>query len=61
MFALLCEGNVPLMSWKLAVIIETFPGPDGHIRVATVKTTSGQLKQQIHKLVLLPVQQNKKP
>jgi hypothetical protein len=61
MLVLLREDNVPPMSWRLAIFIETFPGPDGHIRVATVKTSSGQLKGPIHKLVLLPVDQNKKP
>jgi len=43
------------MSWRLAIISETFPGSDGHVRVVTVKTSSGQLKRTIHKLVALPV------
>jgi len=43
------------MSWRLAVIIETFPGSDGHMRVITVKTSSGQFKQPISKLVALAV------
>jgi len=43
------------MFWRLAVIIETFPGSDGHVRVATVKPSSGQFKQPISKLVALPV------
>ena len=38
---LLREDNLPPMSWKLAVIIETFPGSDGEVRVVTVKTSSG--------------------
>jgi hypothetical protein len=41
---LLHEDNLPPMSWKLAIIIETFPDPDGHVRVATVKTSSGRLE-----------------
>ena len=36
--ALICENNLPPMSWKLAIISETFPLPDEHIRVTTVKT-----------------------
>jgi hypothetical protein len=44
------------MFWKLAIISETFPVPHGHVRVATMKTNSGQLKRPIHKLVLLLVE-----
>jgi hypothetical protein len=51
---LLQEDNLPPM-WRLAIISETFPGLDGHLRVVTVKTSSGQFKQPIHKLVVLPV------
>ena len=43
------------MSWRLAVISETFPGSDVHVRIVTVKTSSGQFKRLIHKLVVLPV------
>ena len=46
------------MSWKLAIICETFLLPDGHVRVATVETGSRQFKQLIHKLVMLPVEQS---
>jgi len=51
MQVLLREDNLPPMSWKLATISETFPGADGHVRVATVRTCSGQFKQWVHKLV----------
>jgi hypothetical protein len=43
------------MSWRLAIISETLPGSDGHIRVVTVKTSFGKFKQPIYKLVVLPV------
>jgi hypothetical protein len=60
MLVLLREDNVPPMSWKLAIIIpETFRGPDGHTRVATVKNSSGQLKRPIPNLVLLHVNQTR--
>jgi hypothetical protein len=55
MLVLLREDNLPPMSWKLGIISETFPGADGYVRVVTVKTSSGQLKRPIHKLVALPV------
>ena len=55
MLVLLREDNLPPMSWILAIISETFPCSDGHVRVVTVKTTSGQFKRKIHKLVALSV------
>jgi hypothetical protein len=55
MLVLLSEGNLPPMSWRLAIISATFPGLDGHVRVVTVTTSSGQFKRPIHKLVVLPV------
>lgn len=38
---LLHDDNLPPVCWKLAVISETLPGPDGHVRVATVKISWG--------------------
>ena len=57
MLVLLQEDNLPPMSWRLAVINETFPGSGsgGHVRVVKVKTSSGQFKRPIQKLVVLPV------
>jgi hypothetical protein len=55
MLVLLQEDNLPPMSWRPAVISEIFPGSDGHIRVVTMKTSSGQFKQPIHKLLALLV------
>jgi hypothetical protein len=52
---LLREDNLPPMSCRLAIISETLPGSDGHTRVVAVKTSSGQFKQPIHKLVALLV------
>jgi hypothetical protein len=56
MLVLLREDNLPPMSWRLAIISETLPGSYGHVRVVTVKTSSGQFKQPIHKLVALHVE-----
>ena len=49
MIVLIHKNILPPMSWKPAVISENFPGSDGHVRVATVKTGSRQFKQSIHK------------
>jgi len=55
MLVLLREDNLPPMSRRLGIINEAFPGSDGYVRVVTVKTSSGQFKRPIHKLVALPV------
>ena len=55
MLVLLREDNLPPMFWRLAIISETFPGLDGHVRVVTLKNSSGQFKLPICKLVALPV------
>jgi len=55
MLVLLRENNLRPLSWRLAIISDIFPGSDGHVRVVTVKTSSGQFKRPIHKLVALPV------
>ena len=54
MLVLLREDNLPPVSWRLAVIIETFPGSDGHVGVVTMKTICGQFKRPASKLIALP-------
>jgi len=44
MLVLLREDNLPPMSWRLAIISETFPGSERHVRAVAVKTSSGQFK-----------------
>lgn len=41
--------------WRIGRVIETHPGADGLVRVATVKTSSGVFKRAVVKLSLLPV------
>ena len=55
MLVLLREDNLPPMPWRLAIIGEPFPGSDGYVREVAGKTSSGQLKRLIYKLVALPV------
>jgi len=43
MLVLIGEDNLPPTSWRLAIISETFPGSDGHVRVVTVKTLTDNL------------------
>lgn len=51
---LLREDKVPPACWNLARVIETHPGPDGHIRVATIKTATSTFKRPVTKLYPLP-------
>ena len=50
------EDNLPPLHWKLGRIIATHPGPDGIIRVATVKTDMGEYKRCIKRLCPLPME-----
>jgi len=49
------EDYLSFMFWRLAIISETFPVSEGHVTIATVKTSSVQFKRRIHKLVALPL------
>ena len=51
---LIKEDNTPPQLWKLGRITRVYPGEDGLIRVADVKTRSGEFKRPVHKLALLP-------
>lgn len=42
-------------NWRIGRIVETYPGADGHVRVAAIKTGSGVLKRAVVKLSKLPV------
>lgn len=55
MLVLLIEDNVSPLQWALGRIIEVHPGPDGHVRVVTVKTQGGVFKRAVKKLCPLPM------
>lgn len=50
------KDNTPVMTWRLGKVVETYPGPDGIVRTAAVKTSSGVIKRAIHLLAPLPVE-----
>nr|XP_012235935.1 PREDICTED: uncharacterized protein LOC105680081 [Linepithema humile] len=52
---LMKDDNLPPLNWKLGRVTETFPGDDGIVRVATVKTSVGAFKRPIKKLCPLPI------
>ena len=47
------DNNLPRGRWPLGRIIETYPGKDGHTRVAKVQCGDRTLVRPIHKLVPL--------
>ncbi|UYV61907.1 hypothetical protein LAZ67_1007032 [Cordylochernes scorpioides] len=50
---MLKEQNKPLQ-WKLARIVQIFPGEDDHVRVVLLRTHKGLLKRPITKICPLP-------
>lgn len=53
--------NHPPMSWQLGRISEVHPGPDGVIRVVTIRTADGLLKRPVVKVTKLPVEDERRP
>ena len=47
---LIREDNVPRMRWPLGLITDLFPGRDGVVRCANVKTAKGVLCRPIQRL-----------
>ncbi|CAG7835706.1 unnamed protein product [Allacma fusca] len=58
---LLKDERLPPTEGKLGRIVQVHPGPDGLVRVATLKTESGELKKPIVKLCPLPLEQSPQP
>lgn len=51
------EKDIQLGKWPLGKVVEVYPGPDGHVRVAKVRTARGDILRGITKLCLLEVLQ----
>ena len=50
--------NTSPLAWPLGRIIQIHPGPDGIVRVATVKTSNSTFTRPVNKLVPLPIHEN---
>ena len=46
------DRTIP-MTWTLARVMQVYPGKDGLVRVATVRTAKGTYKRPVNKLALL--------
>lgn len=51
---LLKEDNVPPLQWTLGRIVQLHPGPDGVVRVVSIRTTSGVFKRSVRHVCPLP-------
>jgi hypothetical protein len=51
---LIKNDQVPPLQWSLGRVEQVHPGPDGLVRVATVKTTNGSIRRPVVKLCPLP-------
>ncbi|XP_063389617.1 uncharacterized protein LOC134675340 [Cydia fagiglandana] len=49
------DDNLPAGKWALGRVVNTHAGPDGYVRVVTLKTKNGLLKRPVIKLSLLPI------
>lgn len=55
---LIKEDNLPPYTWITGRVSQVHPGPDGRVRVATLRTSTGEIKRSIAKLCLLPFEEN---
>ncbi|XP_065081373.1 uncharacterized protein LOC135703945 [Ochlerotatus camptorhynchus] len=55
---LLKEDNIPPLKWKLGRVMETHPGPDGNVRVVTVRTKDGSYRRAISKIRIFLIRDN---
>jgi hypothetical protein len=54
---ILKEDDLPPLKWSLGRVIEVYPGEDGLVRVASVKTACGVWRRAISKLCPLPIEE----
>lgn len=52
---LLRNDNLPPLKWRLGRVTATFPGKDGIVRVAEVKTSTGTFRRSFANLCPLPI------
>lgn len=50
---IICDGNLPRGVWPRGRVVRVFPGRDGVVRVAEVRTSAGVLRRPARKIVKL--------
>lgn len=56
MLVLIHQEDTPPLRWPTGIVEQVFPGKDGIVRVASVRTTTGTYKRPVVKLCPLPTQ-----
>lgn len=46
--------NLPPTEWRLGRVTNVFPGNDGRVRVASIRTQQGEITRPIVKLCVIP-------
>ncbi|XP_058816674.1 uncharacterized protein LOC131679947 [Topomyia yanbarensis] len=54
-FVILVKDDEKPRQWPLGRILETFPGPDGLVRVVSVKTATGITRRDVGRLRVVPL------
>ncbi|GBP06895.1 hypothetical protein EVAR_67452_1 [Eumeta japonica] len=49
------DDALPPHEWRLGRVVNTYPSPDGHVRIAEVKTAMGIVTRPVVKLCYLPL------
>lgn len=52
---LISQQNLPPLMWKLGRITQVHTGPDGQVRVVTIKTTKGEITRAVQQIAPLPL------
>ncbi|XP_063389642.1 uncharacterized protein LOC134675361 [Cydia fagiglandana] len=50
---IIADSSMPRGTWPRGVIAQLFPGPDGHVRVAIVRTRAGDVRRPVSRLILI--------
>ncbi|XP_061725398.1 uncharacterized protein LOC133531282 [Cydia pomonella] len=48
---IIADGSMPRGTWPRGEIAQLFPGPDGHVRVAIVRTRAGDVRRPVSRLI----------
>ncbi|XP_058828427.1 uncharacterized protein LOC131688257 [Topomyia yanbarensis] len=55
------DDHLPPMKWRFGRIVDSTPGPDGHVRVVNIRTKDGIYQRAITRICVLPIQDNQQP
>lgn len=53
--ALIRDENLPPLKWRTGRICEVHPGPDGLVRMVSLKTATGIVQRSLPKICVLPI------